>query len=102
MADDALLSLIARAKKNDESAARELIEFTYPIVIRIVRNHLPLRQLEEDLSQDVFLKIFSRLHQFRAHMPYDHWVSRIAVNTSIDQLRTQHIRPPLTRAAVPE
>jgi RNA polymerase sigma factor (sigma-70 family) len=93
MADDALLSLIARAKKNDESAARELIEFTYPIVIRIVRNHLPRRELEEDLCQDVFLKIFSRLHQFRADMPFDHWVSRIAVNTCIDQLRKQKVRP---------
>src|SRR5260221_13206237 len=93
MADDALLSLIARAKKNDESAARELIEFTYPIVIRIVRNHLPRRELEEDLCQDVFLKIFSRLHQFRADMPFDHWVSRIAVNTCIDQFRKQKVRP---------
>src|SRR5258708_37835637 len=95
MADDALLSLIARAKKNDESAARELIEFTYPIVIRMVRNHLPRRELEEDLCQDVFLKIFSRLHQFRADMPFEHWVSRLAVNTCIDQLRKQNGRPHL-------
>ena len=93
MADDALLSLIARVKKNDESAAKALIELTYPIVIRIVRNHLPRRELEEDLCQDVFLKIFSRLHQFRADMPFDHWVSRIAVNTCIDQLRKQKVRP---------
>src|SRR6201987_2425794 len=93
MADDALLSLIARARKNDESAAKQLIEFTYPIVIRIVRNHLPRRELEEDLCQDVFLKIFSKLHQFRADMPFEHWVSRIAVNCCIDHLRKQKIRP---------
>src|SRR6202008_2210000 len=93
MADDALLSLIARARKNDESAAKQLIEFTYPIVIRIVRNHLPRRELEEDLCQDVFLKIFSRMHQFRADMPFEHWVSRIAVNACIDHLRKQRNRP---------
>jgi RNA polymerase sigma-70 factor, ECF subfamily len=93
MADDDLLSLIARARKNDEVAAKALIELTYPIIIRIVRNHLPRRELEEDLSQEVFLKIFSRLHQFRADMPFEHWVSRIAVNTCIDQLRKQKIRP---------
>jgi RNA polymerase sigma-70 factor (ECF subfamily) len=26
-------------------------------------------------------------------MPFDHWVSRIAVNTCIDQLRKQKVRP---------
>src|ERR1700751_5283144 len=93
MADDALLSLIARARKNDESAAKQLIEFTYLIVIRFVRNHLPQRDLVQELFQDLFLKTFPPLPQFRADMPFEHWVSRIAVNTCIDQLKKQKVRP---------
>ena len=85
--------LIARARQSDETAARELVEGLYPTVIRIVRNHLPRRELEEDLSQEIFLKVFSKIHQYRADMPFEHWVSRISVNTCIDHLRKQRNRP---------
>jgi len=93
MSPDDVLALITRVRRSEEAAAKELVDQTYPIVIRIVRNHLPRRELEEDLAQEVFLKIFSKLQQFRADVPFEHWVSRIAVNTCIDHLRKQKNRP---------
>src|SRR5260221_9247770 len=93
MKDTALPSLIAGEKKKNESAARELFDFISPTYTRLVHTPLPRREREEDLSRAVFLNFFSRLHQFRADMPFDHWVSRIAVNTCIDQLRKQKVRP---------
>ena len=93
MLSNDLSQLIARTKRSDETAASELVERLYPTVIRIVRNHLPRRELEEDLAQEIFLKIFSKINQFRADMPFEHWVSRIAVNTCIDHLRKQKNRP---------
>ena len=87
------LNLITLTRNSDEAAAKELVEQLYPAVIRIVRNHLPRRESEEDLSQEIFLKIFAKLHQYRADMPFEHWVSRISVNTCIDHLRKQHNRP---------
>jgi RNA polymerase sigma-70 factor, ECF subfamily len=78
-----LSQLIARTRQSDEAAAKELVERLYPTIIRIVRNHLPRRELEEDLSQEIFLKIFSKIHQYRADMPFEHWVSRISLNTCI-------------------
>src|ERR1700675_4056875 len=93
MSRDELFQLITRARDSDEAAAKELVERLYPVVVRIVRNHLPRRELEEDLSQEIFLKIFAKLHQYRADMPFEHWVSRISVNTCIDHLRKQHNRP---------
>src|SRR5215472_11861439 len=93
MALDELSNLITRARNSDEAAAKDLVERLYPTVIRIVRNHLPRRELEEDMSQEIFLKIFAKLYQFRADMPFEHWVSRIAVNTCIDHLRKQRNRP---------
>jgi RNA polymerase sigma-70 factor (ECF subfamily) len=85
--------LIARTRRSDQAAAKELVERLYPAVIRIVRNHLPRRELEEDLSQEIFLKIFSKIHQYRADTPFEHWVSRISVNSCIDHLRKQRNRP---------
>jgi RNA polymerase sigma factor (sigma-70 family) len=88
-----LSHLITLTRDSDEGAAKELVEHLYPAVIRIVRNHLPRRESEEDLTQEIFLKIFARLHQYRADMPFEHWVSRISVNTCIDHLRKQRNRP---------
>jgi RNA polymerase sigma-70 factor, ECF subfamily len=93
MAEGEILSLIKRVRNSDEAASKSLVELMYPNIIRIVRNHLPRREAEEDLCQEVFLKLFSKLHQFRADMPFEHWVSRIAVNCCIDHLRKQRIRP---------
>lgn len=37
--------------------------------------------------------MFTRLEQYQGHVPFPHWVSRIAVTTCIDQLRAQKRRP---------
>ncbi|MDI1319290.1 MAG: sigma-70 family RNA polymerase sigma factor, partial [bacterium] len=84
---------LARVRQNDQAAARQLVEHLYPLVIRIVRSHLPRRVAEEDLAQDIFLKMFTRLAQYQGNVPFPHWVSRIAVTTCIDQLRAQKRRP---------
>jgi RNA polymerase sigma-70 factor (ECF subfamily) len=80
-------------RAGDQRAARALVEHLYPLVIRIVRSHLPRRVAEEDLAQEVFLKMFSRLAQYQGAVPLTHWVSRIAVTTCIDHLRAQKRRP---------
>jgi RNA polymerase sigma factor (sigma-70 family) len=88
-----LLGCLVRVRARDQAAARELVEHLYPLVIRIVRSHLPRRVAEEDLAQDIFLKMFTRLEQYQGNVPFPHWVSRIAVTTCIDQLRAQKRRP---------
>lgn len=96
MPDDESFDLsgcLVRVRQRDQAAARELVDHLYPLVIRIVRSHLPRRVAEEDLAQDIFLKMFTRIDQFQGNVPFTHWVSRIAVTTCIDQLRMQKRRP---------
>lgn len=88
-----LVGCVERVRQRDQVAARELVEHLYPLVIRIVRSHLPRRVAEEDLAQEVFLKMFTRLEQYQGAVPFTHWVSRIAVTTCIDHLRAQKRRP---------
>jgi RNA polymerase sigma factor (sigma-70 family) len=88
-----LVACLERVRVGDQLAARELVEHLHPLVIRIVRAHLPRRVAEEDLSQEVFMKVFTRLGQFQGTVPFPHWVSRIAVTTCIDHLRAQKRRP---------
>lgn len=98
MPDDDVLPLdlaacLDRVRRRDQTAARELVDHLYPLVIRIVRSHLPRRVAEEDLAQEVFMKMFTRLDQYQGNVPFSHWVSRIAVTTCIDHLRAQKRRP---------
>ena len=96
-------SLVARVRdERDEDAARQLVDGLFPLVIRIVRGHLPRRSAEEDLAQEVFMKMFARIEQWRAEMPFEHWVSRVAVTTCLDALRHQKRRPELRWADLSE
>jgi len=84
---------LARVREQDDSAARTLVKHLWPLVIKIVRSHLPRRTGEEDLAQDIFVKIFTRLDQYEARKPFEHWVSRVAVTTCLDALRAEKRRP---------
>ncbi len=93
--DGDLIALLTGARAGEDSAARALVDRLYPLVIRIVRSHLPRRAAEEDLAQEVFVKLFARLDQYepRAEVPFEHWVSRLAVRTCLDALRAERRRP---------
>lgn len=90
-------SCLKRVSEQDQEASRQLVEHLYPLVIRIVRSHLPRRTAEEDLAQEVFVKLFGRLDQYevRPDVPFNHWVSRLAVRTCLDALRAEKRRPEL-------
>ena len=84
---------VAWAKRGDEAAARELVSRLYPQVLAIVRGHLPRRLAEEDLAQDVFVKLFANLDRYDPALPLENWVSRLALNTCLDRLRAERRRP---------
>ena len=103
MADDRLLrELVAGALRQDEDAARELVRALYPLVARLVRAHRPTRSAEEDLCQMIFIKIMQKLSQYSGKVPLEHWVSRIAINTCINQIKAERARPELREADLSE
>ena len=93
---------LERVRGQDEEAARELFHHLHPLVLKVVRSHLPRRMSEEDLTQTVFMKVFANLNQYSAKAPFEHWVSRIAVNTCIKALRAEKARPEVRRADLSE
>lgn len=93
---------VARVRAGDQDAARDLMHHLHPLVLKLVRAHLPRRTSEEDLVQTVFLRIFSRLDQFSGAVPLEHWVSRVAVNTCLNELDKQRVRPELRWADLSE
>jgi RNA polymerase sigma-70 factor, ECF subfamily len=94
--------LVAAALRRDEEAARELVRRLYPLVAKLVRAHRPARSAEEDLCQMIFIKVLQNLSQFSWKAPLEHWVSRIAVNTCINQIEAEKARPELREADLSE
>jgi RNA polymerase sigma-70 factor (ECF subfamily) len=103
MADDGVSrELVAAVLREDENAARELVRILYPLVAKLVRAHRPVRSAEEDLCQMIFIKILQNLSRFSGKVPLGHWVSRIAINTCINQIQAEKARPELREADLSE
>src|SRR5216117_4564153 len=102
MDDSDASALVQAALQHDDEAARALVRKLYPLVAKIVRSHRPRRTAEEDLCQMIFIKVFQRLNQFSGKVPLEHWVARVAVNTCLNQIESERIRPELRHADLSE
>ena len=103
MADDPdLPALVAAALRGDDEAARALVRQLFPFVAKLVRAHRPQRAAEEDLCQMIFIKMFQNLKQYSGAVPLEHWLSRIAINTCLNQIASEKARPELRHADLSE
>ena len=50
----------------------------------------------------IFIKIMQKLSQFSGKAPLEHWVSRIAINTCLNQIQAEKARPELREADLSE
>ena len=95
-------ALVKAALQHDDEAARQLVRQLYPLVAKLVRAHRARRTAEEDLCQMIFIKIFQKLSQFSGKVPLEHWVSRIAINTCLNQIQSEKVRPEVRHADLTE
>jgi RNA polymerase sigma-70 factor (ECF subfamily) len=95
-------ALVKAALQHDDDAAGKLVRGLYPLVAKMVRSHRPRRTPEEDLCQMIFIKMFQKLPQFSGKVPLEHWVSRIAVNTCLNQIAFEKVRPEIRHADLSE
>ncbi|MCE0483084.1 MAG: RNA polymerase sigma factor [Methylacidiphilales bacterium] len=102
MTDAEVTACLVRGRAGDEKAILDIFHYMYPHVTRLVHANLPARESAEDLVQQVCMKVMANLHQFSGKVPFLHWVSRIAVNTCLNQIRHEKRRPELRLADLSE
>jgi RNA polymerase sigma-70 factor (ECF subfamily) len=102
MTDAEVAECLARGKKGDEKAILELFHYMHPHIAKLVHANLPPKESPEDLIQKVCVKVMSHLDQFSGKVPFLHWVSRIAVNTCLNQIRHEKRRPEIRLADLSE
>ena len=93
--------LLQRVRASEAAAERELVERLYPRVAGRVAGLRPRRSTVDDLVQDVMIKVFQKLDQFRGGA-FVAWVDVIAKRTCYDALRKQRVRPEWTFAELGE
>lgn len=83
--------ILIRCCKGERNAQLQLYSMysrqIYNSCYRILQNQMDA----EDAMQESFLKIFAKLEQYNESVPLGAWITRIAVNTSIDKLRQKNI-----------
>lgn len=97
--DERLLQLVAQ----QNLAAYDLLyrrhaQVVYNLIARIVRDPATA----EDLLQEVFWQIWENAHQYRGSGAAMAWISRVARNRALDQLRRQRAQPQMAHADAQE
>lgn len=85
--------LIDRIRQGHSDAYRVLVErhksYIYTLVFRMV----PHKETAEDLTQEVFVKLFRSLAHFRGDAKFTTWLYRMTTNLVMDFRRSQTRRP---------
>lgn len=78
--------LIAQALAGSEPAFGALVDRYKDRVFRLLTRYCRDPMECEDLAQEVFLKVFRKLHTFQQDSAFFTWLYRITVNTATDHL----------------
>jgi RNA polymerase sigma-70 factor (ECF subfamily) len=84
--------LIDKILEGDQLAFKELVEKYQTMVINTCIGFLHDKQDAEDISQEVFIEVFASLRKFRQEAKLSTWMYRIAVNKSLNFLRSKKRR----------
>ena len=79
-------ALIQESLEGDHRAFADLVERYQDRIFRLLDRFTRDRMEAEDLSQEVFVKVFRKLHTFQQDSSFYTWVYRIAVNTATDSM----------------
>jgi len=78
---------LAGARRGDmracEQIYRKFHKQAFTVAIRICNN----RELAQDVTQEAFINVFKRIHQYRADSPFWGWLRRVVVNHTISAIR---------------
>ena len=102
MTDAEVFVCVDQARRGDEQAVLKIFHYMHAHVAKIVYSNRPAREGVEDLIQQICVKVLTNLNQFGGKVPLLHWVSRIAVNTCLNQIRREKNRPEMRLADLSE
>jgi RNA polymerase sigma-70 factor, ECF subfamily len=88
------LAILRKAQRGDERAFAIILRMyetpVYNYVLRLTNGE---RALAEDLTQEVFLRVFQGLPRFSLRCKFTTWLFQVTKNRVLDELRAKERRP---------
>ncbi len=100
LSDEELVRLCLMRGMKDERPFHELFCRHQNNVWWICYNFTQNAQDAEDLTQDIFFKVYRSLVQFEHRSTFKTWIYRIAINTCQNENRTRQRRPAVAEAEI--
>jgi RNA polymerase sigma-70 factor (ECF subfamily) len=82
-------ALLERIRRGDTAAAGELFERHSPALLRFADRLLSDRAAAEEVTQEVFVKVITRAHQYDGRAEVASWLFAIAANACRDRRRRE-------------
>jgi RNA polymerase sigma-70 factor, ECF subfamily len=82
--------LIEAALSGDDEAFTELVRKHKRKVMKIAARFAKSDFELDDVCQEIFIKVYKNLKEYRNDAPFEHWLSKIAVNACYDLLRKRY------------
>jgi RNA polymerase sigma-70 factor (ECF subfamily) len=83
------VTAVSRAMEGDSDAFRLLVERHSRAVFRVAYRMTGNEHDADDVVQETFLRVYRQLDSFESRASFTTWLHRIAVNCSLDLLRTR-------------
>jgi len=84
---DFLIELISRSRQGDSQAMGAIYEHFKTPLFSLAYRYTHNSAVAEDLLQDIFIKIFTRIQDLEKDEAFVGWLYRIAINTCLSYLR---------------
>ena len=81
--------LVKRLKLHEQRAFKELVEGHQNMIINTCYGFLHNTEEAEDVAQEVFIQVFKSIDSFRGDAKLSTWLYRIAVNRSLNKIRSR-------------
>lgn len=88
---DSEQTLIEKAKAGDEEAYLKIVEDYKDRIFRLALGIIKNRQEAEDITQEVFIRVFKSIGNFKSRSLLKTWIFRIAVNVSRNFLKKKKV-----------
>ena len=90
--DESDASLMERAAGGDPAAFDVIVRRWKNRVFRLAMRFFRRPEDAEDVTQEVFLKLYRTAATYRSDAPFEHYLLRVATNACIDRLRATRRR----------
>jgi RNA polymerase sigma-70 factor (ECF subfamily) len=92
-------SVLRKAQRGDERAFSIIVRsYETPVYNYVLRLTNGDKSLAEDLTQEVFLRVYQGLPRFSLRCKFTTWLFQVTKNRVLDELRAKERRPRLTVA----